>query len=385
MKKVIQLKEKLDANSKFNFKYDLSEDDKIHLLYVSPKFNATGYYRLISQALELNTTKTHKTIITNIDSNDFDNSLNDLTTVLDERLLVWADYIIFPPIFSDITYLLKAIQSFNPLIQITFNVDQNYFALNNMSYGKRKIAQTQLFNLENNLASADLLLVANLKFKNFLHRFINMRHPSADVVTQFIPNLISKIGYESMPKIQKNDTELFRVGLIKPTFEDLNFVKELFKKMNQKLKEKIKLVCIGSSSTFEFIEKLDLQNDIEFHKTVNFKSFFFKLNELKLDSALLLAKDSTYNKHHSSYLFLELSAFGIPTITSIYHSASRNITDGMDGLIAAIEPEWIKALDLLINVDGIKEEIGNMAIKSVWKLHSFSKKQLKMITEEIFF
>ncbi len=385
MKKVIQLKEKLGGNSKFNTKYDLSDDDKIHLLYVSPKFNATGYYRMIAQALELNNTKTHKSIITNIDSNDFNNSLNDFTTVLDERLLVWADYIIFPPIFTDITYLLKAIQAFNPLIQIVFNVDQNYFALNEMSVGKRKLSQTDLLYLENNLASADLLLVANLKFKNFLHRFINIRHPSADVVTQFIPNLISKIGYESMPKIIKNDTTLFRAGLIKPTFEDLSFIKELYKKMPEKLKEKIQLVCVGSSVTIEFIEKLDLQNDIEFHKTVNFKDFFLKLNELKLDSALFLAKDSTYNKHHSSYLFLELSAFGIPTIASIYHSASKNITDGMNGLIAAIEPEWIKALDLFVNVKGIKEEIGSMAIKNVWKHHSFSKKQIQNISEEIFF
>lgn len=385
MKKIILLKEKLALNSRFNTKYDLSEDDKIHLLYVSPKLNATGYYRMIAQALELDKTKTHKSIITNIDSNDFNNSLNDLTTVLDERLLVWADYIILPPIFSDITYLLKAIESFNPMIQITFNVDQNYFALNSMSFGKRKISQTELLNLENNLACADLLLVANLKFKNFLHRFINMRHPNADVVTQFIPNLISKIGFESMSKIIKNDTGLFRVGLIKPTFEDLNFVRELLKKMSIKLKEKIQLVCLGSSTTYEIIEKLDLHNDIEFHKTVNFKSFFFKLNQLKLDSALLLAKDSTYNKHHSSYLFLELSVFGIPTITSIYHSASKNITDGVDGLLASIEPEWIKALDLLVNVDGIKEEISNKAIKNVWKNHSFSKKQIKDITEEIFF
>lgn len=385
MKKVIQLKEKLDVNSRFNTKYDLSEDDKIHLLYVSPKLNATGYYRLISQALELDKTKTHKSIITNIDSNDFNNSLNDLTTMLDERLLVWADYIIFPPIFSDITYLLKAIQAFNPLIQITFNVDQNYFALNQMSYGKRKISQTDLLNLENNLASADLLLVANPKFKNFLHRFINFRHPNADVVTQFIPNLITKIGYESMPKIIKNDTNIFRVGVIKPSFEDLSFVKELFENINQKLKEKIKLVCVGNSSTYEFIEKLELQNDIEFHKTVNFKSFFLKLNELKLDTVLLIAQDSTYNKHHSSYLFLELSAFGIPTITSIHHSASKYIEDGVNGLLGAIEPEWIKALDVLINVEGIKEEISNNAIKAVWKNHSFSKKHIKNIAEEIFF
>ncbi|EDP94697.1 glycosyltransferase [Kordia algicida OT-1] len=385
MKKIIHLKEKLASNIRFSTKYDLGEDDKIHLLYVSPKLNATGYYRLISQALELDKTNTHKSIITNIDSNDFNNSLNDLTTVLDERLLVWADYIIFPPIFSDITYLLKAIEAFNPMIQITFNIDQNYFALNAMSYDKRKISQIELHNLENNLACADLLLVANLKFKNFLHRYINLRHPNADVVTGFIPNLISQIGYESMPKIIKNDTELFRLGLIKPTLEDLNFIKELFQKMSKELKDKIQVVCLGSSTTYELIEKLDLQNDIEFHKTVHFKTFFFKLNQLRLDSALLLAKDTTYNKHHSSYLFLELSAFGIPTITSIYHSASNNITDGVDGLLASIEPEWIKALDLLINVKGIKKEIGSMAIKNVWKNHSFSKKQIQNISQEIFF
>jgi hypothetical protein len=385
MKKIIQLKQKLASNSRFNTKYDLSEDDKIHLLYVSPKFNAMGYYRLIAQALELNSTKTHKSIITNIDSNDFNNSLGALTAVLDERLIVWADYIIFPPIFSDISYLLKAIEAFNPQIQIVFNIDQNYFVLNEMSVDKRKISNEELLNLENNLASADLLLVADLKFKNFLHRFINIRNPNADVTTQYIPNLISKIGYESMPRISKNKSELFRVGLIKPTFGELDFIKKLFKTMKLELKDKIQLVIMGNSTTYGLLEKLDLQSDVEFHKTVNFQSFFSKLNDLNLDLVLLLAKDSTYNKHNSSYLFLELSVFGIPTITSIYHPAKKHIEDGINGILAAIEPEWIKALDLLINVDGIREELGNMAIKRVWKNCSYTRNQLRIITDEIFF
>ena len=385
MKKIIKLKDRLKSDLNFKRKYDLSDDDKIHMLYVCPKFNAMGYYRMITQALEIDSTDTHKSIITNIDSNDFNNSLNDLTTVLDERLLYWADYIVFPSIFTDITYLLKAIQAFNPTMQITFSVDQNYFALNELSYGKRKVSQTDLINLEHNLALADLLIVANLKFKNFLHRFITLRHPQTNVKVQFIPNLISKIGYESMPAIQKNTSALFRFGIIKPTFEDLNYLKLILKEMKPELKNKIQFVCLGNSTALEMIKKIGLESIIEFHKTVNFKGFFQKLNSLQLDAALLFSKDSTYNKHHHSYLFLELSVFGIPSITSIHHPAKKYIEDGVNGLLAAVEPEWIKAIDLLVNVEGIKEEIGSMAIKFAWKHSSFTRKQLTEITEEIFF
>lgn len=384
MKKIIQLKQKLKSSQQFKQKYDLTNDDKIHLLYVCPRFDAKGYYRMITQAMEINTTDTHKSIITNIDNSNFE-SMSELTTILDERLLYWADFIIFPPIFSDITYLLKALQAYNPTLQIVFNVDQNYFALNELSYGNSEIPNSKLKNLQHNLAEADRLLVGNLKFKNFLYRYITTRHPNTNVRVDYIPNLISKIGYEEMPKIQENTSDKFRVGLIKPTFEDLNFVKQLFIKLEPKLKNKIQLVCLGNQVTFEVIKQIGLQDIIELHKTVSFKDFFEKLNTLKLDTVLLYGKDSIYNKHHHSYLFLELSVFGIPTITSIHHPAKKYIEDGKNGILAAEEPEWVKVLDLLINVDGIKEEIGNRAIKIVWKHFSYTKKQLLEITEEIFF
>lgn len=383
MKKIIELKQKLKSGLNFKHKYDLTNDDKIHLLYVCPRFDAKGYYRMIAQAMEINNTETHKSLITNIDNSNFE-SMSELTTILDERLLYWADFIIFPPIFSDITYLLKALHAYNPTLQIVFNVDQNYFALNELSYGNSKIPISKLQSLEHNLAEADRLLVGNLQFKNFLQRFITLRHPSTNVRVDYIPNLISKIGYEEMPKIQKNTSEKFRVGLIKPTFEDLNFVKNLLAKLEPKLKSNIQLVCLGNSVNFDLIKQIGLQ-DIELHKTVSFKDYFEKLNALKLDTVLLYGKDSTYNKHHHSYLFLELSAFGIPTITSIYHPAKKYIEDGVNGIVAAEEPEWIQALDLLINVDGIRDEIGNKAIKAVWKYFSYTRKQLLELTEEIFF
>ena len=71
MRNITELQERLNTKNSFEHRYNIENDDKIHLLYVSPRLNATGYYRMITPALEINKTTTHKVIITSIENNDF--------------------------------------------------------------------------------------------------------------------------------------------------------------------------------------------------------------------------------------------------------------------------------------------------------------------------
>lgn len=87
MRSIKELQERLNPKNNFVQRYNIEKDDKIHLLYVSPRLNATGYYRMIAPALEINKTVTHRAIVTSIESYDFSSRLSDFVNQLDERLI----------------------------------------------------------------------------------------------------------------------------------------------------------------------------------------------------------------------------------------------------------------------------------------------------------
>ena len=245
MRTIKELQARLNPKNSFDQRYNIEADDKIHLLYVSPKFNATGFYRMIAPALEINKTDTHKAIITSIETNDFSRKLSDFVNQLDERLIAWADYIIFPSLFSDVTYLMQAIKTLNPSVQLVMDLDKNYFAVPVSIPLSRKLTNEKLKRLENNLGLMDIVTVANEAFQKFLQRFIDDRLENAHTFAQYLPSLVSRYGYEEMPPLTRNTSEKLRVGLIKPNEEDLLSLKEVLFKMRKTFGEKIQFVCLG--------------------------------------------------------------------------------------------------------------------------------------------
>ena len=207
MRTIKELQQRLDFQYSFDSRYDIEQDDKIHLLYVSPKLNATGYYRMIAPALEINKTDTHKAIITSIETNDFSKKLSDFVNQLDERLIVWADYIIFPSLFSDVNYLIKAINTLNPSVQLVMDVDRNYFAVPLSIPLSQKLTEEKLKCFQSNLGLMDIVTVSNEAFQKFLQRFIDDRLENKNTFVQFIPSLVSRFGYEEMQHLLRKSTD----------------------------------------------------------------------------------------------------------------------------------------------------------------------------------
>tara|TARA_R110002050_G_scaffold300800_1_gene472935 strand:- start:488 stop:1639 length:1152 start_codon:yes stop_codon:yes gene_type:complete len=380
MRNITELQERLNTKNSFEHRYNIENDDKIHLLYVSPRLNATGYYRMITPALEINKTTTHKVIITSIENNDFSRRLSDFVNQMDERLIAWADYIIFPPLFSDISYLVKAIKILNLSVQLVMDVDKNYFAVPDYIPLSRKLTQEKLQSFQFNLGAMDLVTVANKAFQNFLQRLIDDRLENANTLVQYIPSLVSRYGYEEMPPIQKNVTNKLRIGFIKPDEDSLLSLKEVVLKLKTSLKEKIQFVCLGKPHSSKEGDLLLKEIDCEIHSTVSFLDYFEKLNDLTLDLVLLPAKEGLYNRHQNSQLFLELSVFGIPTITSIYHPAKLLLKEGETGWLASENNEWYDLLHSVINDDTL-EVVGKNALKWCWRNNSFNAKTLESLTQ----
>ena len=334
---------------------------------------------MITPALEINKTDTHKAIITSIETNDFSRKLSDFVNQLDERLIAWADYIIFPSLFSDVSYLLKAIKMLNPSVQLVMDLDRNYFAIPVSIPLSRKLTNDKLKCLENNLGLMNIVTVANEAFQKFLQRFIDDRLENAYTFVQYLPNLVSRYGYEEMPPLTRNTSEKLRVGLIKPNEEDLLSLKEVLFKMRKIFGEKIQFVCLGKPRHSKEGDLLLKEIDCEIHDSVSFLDYFEKLNSLQLDIVLLPAKESLYARHQNRQLFLELSVFGIPVISSIHHPAKAFIEDGETGFIASEVPEWIENIKLLID-DDYKTRLSSISIKEVWKANSFSLKNVNLFT-----
>jgi len=379
MRTIKELLAKLHPKNSFENKYNIEPDDKIHLLYVSSKMNATGYYRMITPALEISKTATHKAIITSIENNDFSSNLTEMVHQLDERLISWADYIIFPSLFSDVSYLFQAIKTLNPSVQLVMDVDRNYFAMSNSIPLSRKLTQEKLMQLESNLGLVDLVTVSNEAFQKFLQRFIDDRLTKANTLVNYQPSLVSRFGYEEMPPLSKNTSKKLRIGLIKTSEEDLLSLKEVLFEMRKTFGDKIEFVYFGKPHSVWEVEKLFEENTIETHPTVSFLDYFEKLNDLKLDIVLLPAIESLFNRHQNHQLFMELSVFGVPVIASMQHPIKKWINDGENGFLASEVPEWLEALETLLNYDKEKNFSSHL-IKGIWNQNSFTKATIDKIT-----
>jgi glycosyltransferase involved in cell wall biosynthesis len=381
MRSIKELQERLNPKNSFEQRYNIENDDKIHLLYVSPRLNATGYYRMISPALEINKTTTHKAIVTSIESYDFSSRLSDFVNQLDERLIAWADYVIFPPLFSDVSYLVKAIKILNPSVQLVMDVDKNYFAVPDIIPLSRKLTQEKLQSFQLNLGLMDLVTVANKPFQNFLQRLIDDRLENANTLVQHIPSLVSRYGYEEMPPIQKNESNTLRIGLIKPTEEDLLSLTEVLFLLRKTFEDKVEIIYFGKPHSFKEVVKLLKEIDCKIHNSVSFLDYFEKLNSLQLDMVLLPARESLFNRHQNNQLFLELSVFGIPVIASMYHPAKLLLKEGETGFIASEVPEWIELLESFVKDDSDIKRVGKNALKASWRNHSYNSKTLEALTE----
>jgi len=381
MRTIKELQARLNPKNSFDQRYNIEADDKIHLLYVSPKLNATGYYRMITPALEINKTDTHKAIITSIEINDFSRKLSDFVNQLDERLITWADYIIFPALFSDVSYLMQAIKTLNPSVQLVMDLDRNYFAIPVSIPHSQKLTNDKLKCLENNLGLMDIVTVANEAFQKFLQRFIDNRLENANTFVQYLPSLVSRYGYEEMPPLSKNASKKMRIGLIKTSEEDLLSLEKVLFEMRKAFDDKIEFIYFGKPHSVWEVQKLFEEYQVETHPTVSFLDYFEKLNSLQLDVVLLPAIESLFNRHQNHQLFIELSVFGIPVVASIHHPAKAFIKDGETGFIASVVPEWIENLSLLVDDVKTREYLSRTSLKYAWANHSYRSKNLESIIQ----
>ncbi|MBI3519519.1 MAG: glycosyltransferase [Bacteroidetes bacterium] len=363
MKTLKELNWRLETFKKFNEKYPHfnMDDEKIHVLFLSPCMNETGYYRMILPALELNRTDTHTAIIAAIHKWDFNKVFDDYDNPIDFRLVKWADYVVIPTIFTDVDYIIKSMREINDDIEFVMDIDVNYHELPEYHPDYQKLKPPIL---------------------NFYNELIQKREEEFLLYFERFPNLLSNFTYEERSQINRNRTDKVRIGIILDASQanDLKTIEKPLEVLLEKHKDKIEIILFGWSKKIADQHEVLKDLRITYEKPVPFQEYHNRLNSLAFDIGLLPFGNNNFNVSGKTLnRYLDFSANMIPVIAPKMLPYEKIIKDGENGFIATNEEEWVSKADLLINDAQMRTEIGNFAHNIAWENFSYTPKVMQRL------
>ena len=386
MKNVKELYELLNGKHDFGAKYPFyrEKDGKIHILYISPCINGTGYYRMIAPMLELNKTATHAALISIIHKWSFAKQFDDYDNPIDKRLIEWADYVVLPAMFSDASYIIESLNKINDDLQFVMDIDCNYHCYPKEHPNHTKITKEQLKTLLHNMAQVDILTGASVELLLEYEKLITKHHLSSTVYMEYQPNLISDVGIREISGIKKNESDKIRIGIIGNLsgYYDMLSIKEILIAIQKKYKEKIDLIFFGWDGKLPGGKEPLKELEYGFEKSVSFLGYYDKLNDLALDIVLLPLTTIPFNTAGKSVVkYLEASTFAIPVVASAISPYKEVIEDKETGLLATTPEEWSAKIEQLIEDTTYRHDLGKAAFKNTWRNHSYTTRNLKVLQD----
>lgn len=384
MKTLKELYSRLNTVKNFKEKYPQfnMEDNKIHVLFLSPCMNETGYYRMIIPALELNRTDTHSAIIGHIHKWDFNKLFDDYDTPIDFRLVEWADYVVLPVMFTDAAYIIKSMREINDDIEFVMDMEMNYHELPEYHPDFKKLKAELKNTLVSNLSKVDILSAPNNQILNYYNDLVQKHDEEFLLYFERFPNLLSNFTFEEITQIQRNSTDKVRIGIILDASQgnDLKTIEKPIGTLLEKHKDKIEIIIFGWSK--KIAEQYGVLNDlrITYEKPVPFLDYHQRLNSLAFDIGLLPLTDNIYNTSGRSLnRYLDFSANMIPSIVPNIFPFTSIVKEAENGFIAASDEDWINKTDQLITNAQLRKDIGNNAFKTAWESFSYTPKAMQRL------
>lgn len=386
MKNVKELYQLLKGKASFSEKYPFfkENDNKVHVLYVAPCINGTGFYRMIVPMLELNKTDTHAAIISTIHKWSFAKQFDDYDNPIDTKLIAWADYVVLPAMFSDVGYIIKSLRKINNELQFVMDLDCNYHAFPKEHPNFKKYTNHRQQVLLQNIVQMNLLIGASQGLLAAYEVLIERHHPQSKVELAYHPNLISNFGFQEVPTIKRNEGDKLRIGIIGNygNYYDTLSIKETLIKLKEKYKDQIELVFFGWDGKLSSGEQAFKELEFTFEKSVSFLDYYAKLNDLLFDLVLLPSMKTPFNTKGKSFIkYLELSAFAIPVVASASKVYQEVIEDKEDGMLATSTEEWLSKMEQLIEDAPYRRAIGKAAFKNAWRNYSYTSENTQNLSE----
>ena len=349
-------------------------DDKVHILYISPRLCSKEYYSAILPGLELNDTLTHSTIMTSIELYDPDTDYFETIKRIDIRLLKWANYIVFPTILSDMKYMISVLRLLYPHLQIVMNLDDNYHKIPNWHSDYRRIVSDTQDQLLLTLSTLDLCICHNELLKQQYRSALDFFYKDSSCLVASLPTLVSRKSFENLSATTAPIISRTRIGVFSASEKFLNFLPSLLEKLREKEPELSFIIFDYKGAKKRHIR----EKSIEFYEGSTYTTYFEDIYELNLKAALFSV--SEYSEYQSIYSYLEMAVLGVPTVVCKTHPASSIIERQESGLLVLEQSDWALHIYRVLEKTNFRKRLISHSAKTVWKHHSFTRKTLKEIT-----
>jgi glycosyltransferase involved in cell wall biosynthesis len=388
-----------DINDKEFFENQFKE---IHwnknVLFINPQLNGRHFYKYLMPYLSMYEYNAWATAITGIDKYKPNKEYEQIKIPLNSLQILWADYVVFPFTFDDLTEAYANLRKINPSINIVFNVDFNYYELSKQHPVYKDFqSRNAIENIEKNIFNSDLTLTTNTKLAEVIleklkelseTKFKDQEsYVSIGTMPLFIDTEIIMENIETtIPQLTLEEQKTLRIGVIATnyTWEDLTSYKEQFNKVQQELGDKVKFFIFGFDGIDHQTKKNCFPDNFVFThiKPSTIIHYFKQLRNLQLDALFIPLRKNNFNETSENYnKFLEAGMFGVPTIVYDIFPYNQIVKNGDNGVLLSKKDDLIERLKFFSENKPELKRMGNSAKKFVLENFSLTEQSVALIDD----
>jgi glycosyltransferase involved in cell wall biosynthesis len=332
-----------------------------NVLFINPQLNGRHFYKYLMPYLSMYEFDAWATAITGIDSYKPNKEYEQIKVPLNSMQILWADYVVFPFTFDDLTESYKNLRKINPNINIVFNVDFNYYELSkNHPVYKDFQKRNGVENIEKNIFYSDLTLTTNTKLTDvILEKFKELSeskfkgeesYVSIGTFPLFIDTEIILENVErNIKPLPLEEQKPVRVGIIATnyTWEDINSYKEQLQKVQEELGDNVKFFVFGFDGIDYQTKKSCFPDNFKFEhiKPSTIVHYFKQLRNLQLDVLFVPLRKISFNETSENYnKFLEAGLFKIPIMVYDQFPYNQVVKNGDNGILLSKKDDLIERL-----------------------------------------
>jgi glycosyltransferase involved in cell wall biosynthesis len=369
-----------------------------NVLFINPQLNGRHFYKYLLPYLFMYEYNAWATAITGIDRYKPFKEYEPIKIPLNSLQILWADYIVFPFTFDDLTESYSNLRKINPSINIVYNVDFNYYELSkNHSVYNDFQNRTATENIEKNIFYSDLTLTTNPKLTEVILEKLKdlseskFKDEESYVSIGTLPLLIdTEIIMENIenttPQLTLEEQNSLRVGIIATnyTWEDLASYKEQFKKIQNELGDKVKFIVFGFDGIDYQTSKSCFPEGFIFEhiKPSTIVHYFKQLRNLQLDVLFIPLRKNTFNETSENYnKFLEAGLFNVPTMVYDIFPYNQIIKNGDNGVLLSKKDDFIERLKFFSENKAELNRIGKSANKFILDNFTLTEQSVEIIDD----
>lgn len=369
-----------------------------NVLFINPQLNGRHFYKYLMPYLAMYEYNAWATAITGIDKYKPNKEYESVKVPLSSVQILWADYVVFPFSFDDLSDAYNNLRKINPSINIVFNVDFNYYELSKQHPVYKDFQnRNAIDNIEKNIFNSDLTLTTNTKLTEvLLEKFKELSeskfkeqesYVSIGTMPLFIDTEIIMENIEtSIPQLSLEEQKPLRVGIVATnyTWEDLASYKEQFSKVQKELGENVKFFIFGFDGIDNQTNKSCFPDGFNFEivKPSTIIHYYKQLRNLQLDLLFVPLRKNTFNETSENYnKFLEAGMFNVPTMVYDIFPYNQIIKNGDNGILLSKKDDLIERLKFFSENKPELVRMGNNVNKFVLENFSLTEQNIAIIDD----